>query len=51
MGKQTINLVTKLFTHPKLSFEGTINHIMLQYFLLIHFLSKTSENSKILLRF
>ena len=38
-------------THPKLSFEGIIAHIMLQYFLLIHFLSKTSENHKILLRF
>ena len=34
------------FTHSKLSLEGIINHIMLQYFFLICFLSKTLENHK-----
>ena len=40
-----------IFTHLKLVFEGIITHIMIQYFLLIHSLSKTSENHKVLLRF
>ena len=44
-----IYIYTYIF--PKLSFEGIINHIMLHFFLSIHFLSNTSENHKILLRF